>query len=293
MLLLLGWLTLVQRIYGVDMYQNGLQTILLTLSAVSALIAILLFLMIRIDPNDIEPDHKLLKSFTKLKNKALFVGIAATVALISISFTIFLPIAPPEPSPEPTVTLVPATPVVTPTGSIDLYDITPIIYNSKAYFVNSWSALEPLKVDNTVIPSGIGVCVPVADQQRYNLDYVDKKVEHKEILEYMLNQDYNTLDFSYGIDDRSFYGFEQDAPSCLCRIVAQSKSSDQMLGDSDNIVYDSCDFYYNLSEEHVTLDVSNIDTLRLTFYWSYKPDPTKQNCLNLVVINPLLYLKES
>ena len=276
-----------------DMYQNGLQTILLTLSAVSALIGILLFLLIRIDPSEIDSGHKFYKLFATLKNKALFVGIAATISIILISLSFYLPGKQPEPSPGPTVTMIPATPVDTPTGSIALYDISPIIDNSKAFFANGWSALEPLKVDNTVISSGLGVCIPIAAQQQYNLDYVNKIVEHKEILEYMLSQKYLTLDFSYGIDDRSFDGFEQEAPACLCRIVVQSVSSDQMSEDNDNIVYDSGSFHYNLSEERVTLDVSNIDTLRFTFYWSYKPDPTKQNCLKLVVINPLLYLKES
>ena len=275
------------------MYQNGLQTILQTLSAISALVAILLFLIIRIDPNNIEPNHRYIKLFANLKYKALFVGIAATIAIVLISLSFFLPGEVPAPSPEPTVTMVPATPFTTPTDSVALYDITPIIYNSKAYFVNGWSALEPLEVDSTVIPSGIGVCIPIADQQQYIFDYVNKEVEHQEILEYMLSQKYITLDFSYGIDDRSFNGFEQDAPACMCRILVQSKSSDQMLGENDNIVYDSGYFYYNLSKTHVVLDVSSIDTLRFTFSWSYKPDPTKQNCLNLVVINPLLYLKES
>ena len=174
-----------------------------------------------------------------------------------------------------------------------MYSIDPIRKNDEAVFINSWTPYVGLKVDGELVPSGIGVTIPKSAQIEYSNKFPFTNTPHTEILEYKLCRKYAKLTFSYGIDDSTFDDFHATTPLCRCRITLQSKTSDQALSETDSVLYDSSDIYYNFIKHSVTLDVSQIETLRFTFQWEYTPDPTEQNCFNLAIIDPILYLKET
>jgi hypothetical protein len=39
------------------------------------------------------------------------------------------------------------------------------------------------------------------------------------------------------------------------------------------------------------IDVSNVETLRITFYWLFDVLPTKPLTLNIAIVDPTLYVK--
>lgn len=228
--------------------------------------------------------------FSKIIVRVAFILITFIFAALSVS-EIIRPADVPLASPSISVYI--PTPKPSGQGAIRLYSLEPILKNDEAVFINGWTPYVGLKVDGESVPSGIGVTIPKTAQMKYSNTSTYTNATHTEVLEYKLCRKYEKLTFSFGIDDSTFDDFQASTPLCKCKITLQSKSSDQALSETDNILYDSSDIYYNFIKHSVTLDVSQIETLRFTFQWDYTPDPTKQNCFNLVIIDPLLYLKET
>ena len=284
-----------------------LQVILQTLSAFSGIITIWLFIVVKIKIEDLVCPSKIVLKISASKYKTIYVFIAFIVTAFFVSLSILLPVKPIKPSdPDPTPTpptytpspasSAPINPTLPPNAGqlrTPLSNLLPIIVNKSAFFFGRWTTYSPLIVDDDPVESGFGISIPLVDQRNYYEEHAYESVDHKEILEYKLCRKYQLIDFTYGIDDSSYYGFQEDTPSCKCRILVQYKTADRPLDETHNIVFDSYVFYYDLSRTHITLDVSQVDTLRFTFFWSYNPDPTKQNCFNLAIIDPVLYLKKT
>ena len=281
-----------------------LQILLQALSAFSCIITIWLFFVIRIKKEDLAYSSKFIVHVNTSKYKTRYVVIAFIVTAIFVSLSILLPDKPipPDPTPPPPT----FTPSPTPSTNIDptlppqaeqlaipLSSLTPIITDKNAFFFDSWSSYSPLIVDDNSVESGFGIAIPYEDQVKYFKEHAYENVPHKEILEYKLCRKYQLIKFTYGIDNSSYYDFDEDTPSCRCRILVQYKTADQPLGETDNILFDSGEFYYDLSRTDKIIDVSQVYTLRFTFLWSYTPDPTKQNCFNLAIIDPVLTLKKA
>lgn len=262
------------------------------LTVVSFILSVWAFLV----PKEFEfaSSSKALKMIYKIFSKFL---VRLAFVLLTLSFaTLFVfgskrPIT--DPIASPSISVYIPTPKPSGLGEVRLYTLDPILKNDEAVFINGWTPYVGLKVDGESVPSGIGVTIPKTAQTKYSNESTYTNATHTEVLEYKLCRKYEKMTFSFGIDDSTFDDFQASTPLCKCNIILQSKSSDQALSETDNILYDSSDIYYNFIKHSVTLDVSQIETLRFTFQWDYTPDPTKQNCFNLVIIDPILYLKET
>ncbi len=275
-----------------------LQILFYVLSAVSALITIALFILIQINVDNFEikfRSTKLLSKILGFKAKMTWVLIAAifTAGLIIISVLLSQDTAPPVDTPVVTI----SSPTQSPNQPIPkkyyLNDIDPTITNPDAFFDNCWSRHRTLVVDHEEYAVGIGIRIPLIKQREYTLHNSFPRIEHKEVLEYKLCRKYKELTFSYGVDDCSFDGFVADSPSGVCRILMQYAESNQFLGEDENILYESDEITYHLIKHDVTINVSQVESLRITVYWRYDADPTQRNCLSLAILNPILYLKDS
>ena len=269
------------------------------LSAISGTITILLFIAIRIKVDDIDSENRFFISLSNSKYKVRITVIAAIITAVLVLISALLPdkTDPPHPSPTPTPpnieTISPTPPSVDGLVRIPLTELKPIITDRSAFSFNNWDIYKTLAVDGDYFTNGIGVRIPLDIQKKIYEEHTYELEDYQVALEYKLCRKYERLTFSYGIDDSTYDAFERDTPSGRCMILVQYKTSDKTLKEGENILYDSKEFYYSLTKRDVIIDVSEIEVLRFTFFWSYKPDPTEQNCFNLVIVDPVLYLKET
>jgi len=284
--------------FGVGM-ATVLEIILKVLSAVSGIITILLFIIVKIKVDDIDYKGTLFVTLTNSKHKVRIILFAALVTAFLIILSVLLPQkkTPPHTSPTPTPpnpgTISPIPPNTDGLVRIPLTELKPIITDRSAFSFNNWDIYKTLAVDGDYFTNGIGVRIPLDIQKKIYEEHTYELEDYQVALEYKLCRKYERLTFSYGIDDSTYDAFDRDTPSGKCIILVQYKTSDKTLKEGENILYDSKEFYYSLTKRDVTIDVSEIEVLRFTFFWSYKPDPTEQNCFNLVIIDPVLYLKET
>ena len=263
------------------------------LTVVSIVLSILMFLL----PKEFEPLAKsrflkgLYRLFSSILVRAGFIILAFIFAALLIRSIFFRPTETSTASPSVSIYI----PTAVPSGldETPLYTLDPIIINEDAFFINNWELNKDLKVDGEIVPYGIGVKIPEDDQAENNSTSPYTQVPHSEEIKYKLCKKYDTLDFSYGIDDSTFDDLDKSAPLCKCSIVLKSISSDEALSEKSAVIFDSKDFYYYLIKHSVSIDVSQVEILSLEINWEYTPDPTKQNCFNLAIIDPVLYLKKT
>ncbi len=173
-----------------------------------------------------------------------------------------------------------------------LCELDPIIEKTGAFFDTSWDKFDDLIVGMDTILYGIGIRIPEKDQMIYLKKSSNKRVTHNEFIEYSLGNNYDVLEFEYGIDHSSFEQLETVAPACLCKIVIQDVPSGGFVSDSDNILFDSGWFNYRLARRFVSVMLSNVEAIRITAYWEFDVDPSKDASFKLVLIDPvLLYLE--
>lgn len=262
-------------------------------SFVSILLSVITFLM----PKELEPfaKSKFLKRLYRLFSSILvrigFIISAFVFAGLFFLSGIFRP--PVVPTASPSVSIYIPTAVPSGLDEIPLYTLDPIIINKDAFFINKWELDKDIKVDDEVVPYGIGIKIPKDDQNEYSAMSPYTNIPHSEEIKYKLCKKYDMLEFSYGIDDSTFDDLDKSEPLCKCSIVLKSISSDDALSEKSAVIFDSKDFSYYIVKHSVSIDVSQVEILSLEINWEYTPDPTKQNCFNLAIIDPVLYLKKA
>jgi hypothetical protein len=187
------------------------------------------------------------------------------------------------------------TPIVSSAPSISaslftqyLCELNPIIENDDAFFTGSWNSFDDFVIGQNIIQHGIGIEIPKKDRFYYLKRSSDRRVEHIEFIEYSLGNNYDMLDFEFGIDQSTFELLGSGAPACLCKIVIQAVPYSGFASESENILFDSTWFNYRLSRHSANIDVSNVETMRITVFWEYDVDPTKDASLRIVLIDPKL-----
>lgn len=213
----------------------------------------------------------------------------------------FYPNACNTPHPTPIVTVTPpATPMpvpsITPTPEDSvkkLNELDPLIINEQAFLINKWDDYTTFRIGSETYTEGIGIQIPLAKQKRYCEENRMKNTDHSEFIEYSLSYQYKKLECDLGLDQTTFENTDRTKPSGLCKIVFQDAKSDDFLREDESVLYKTDWFNYRQTKLHIPVDLNGVGTLRITVYWEYNPDPTKQNCFNLAIVDPILYLKKT
>lgn len=251
-----------------------LQTFILVVSIISALISILTFI----------------RGADKLESQTFrivlsVITVISTICVVTFIFISHQSVAVPNPIYNtPTIT---ASANFTSLESVWLDDLIPVLPNKKAFFINKWNEYSGICINNISYVHGIGLKIPSDTLAEMVTEQSPKSdsVEVSEYSEYALRLDYKSICFTIGVDQSSFVASKNEAPECICRIVLTSEKG--------IVLYDSGLFDYSFSENLNVVDLSTVETLRITAYWAFDRDPTKQNALNLAIVDPILYLKES
>lgn len=199
----------------------------------------------------------------------------------------------PTPRPTPTITITPTSTIYLGEPDEKLSDLDPIIPKPEAFYVNTWNLYKKIIVGDDPCPCSIGIRIPEEDLREYYKFHSRQRILHKESLEYSLGYKFENLVFNYGIDDSTFAGNDPSTPSGMCRIVMQYVPSNGFLKESDNIIFDSGWFNYHLTMRQGVVDLSNVETIRITASWVFDVDPAKDNFMNLAIVDPYLYYTES
>ena len=237
----------------------------------------------------------------KQRVKLLITTIAFLLATGLVLIPEFFPDACNPPYPTPTVTATPPatpTPVVgyTPTPEVPikkLNELDPLIINDQAFLINKWDDYTTFRIGDETYTEGIGIQIPLAKQRHYCEENRMQNTDHNEYIEYSLGYQYTKLECDLGVDQTTFENTDRTKPSGICKIVFQDAKSDDFLQEDESILYDTDWFNYRQTKLHIPVDLNGVGTLRITVYWEYSPDSTKQNCFNLAIIDPILYLKET
>jgi hypothetical protein len=221
--------------------------------------------------------------------------IVITVVAVVVFVAKILPLIFPytAPTPPPTVTITVPTPDLANPNTIPLNKENAFRYEADACFFNEWAYYDKLSVDGIEAPVGIGIMIPASDARAYSTSPNNDRVAHREILEYKLCRNYKELNFSFGVDDDSMDGFGTLTPACTCRMLIQYVNSGEVPDDDENVLYEENNIRYNYIKHAVTMDVSEVEIIRFTFFWDYDTNSSLHNDLKLVLISPTLTAKSS
>lgn len=239
-------------------------------------------------------------SFIKVFRTAIItILLTILISIPILKFGVDKPIISPPPSstpsysPTPTITITPTSTIYLGEPDAILSEIGPIIPKPEAFYKDIWNKYEEISVGNDPCPCSIGIRIPEENLREYYDDHSHQRILHQEFQEYSLGYQFDTLVFNYGIDDSTFAGNEPSVPSGMCRIVIQYVLSDGFLKASDNILFDSGWFNYHLTMRQGVVNLANVETIRITASWVFDVDPAKDNFMNLAIVDPYLYYKES
>ena len=194
------------------------------------------------------------------------------------------------------------TPLSTPTVTVGndpsrtyLNEVRPLnIDPDEAFVFNGWKALYPIKVNDIEFDHSIGVRIPTDVSEDYKDNYNTERRDYDASIEYSLSYKYEKFRFKYGIDDSSFLDAGLCPPQCYFWIVVESCSSEADSEEEPKILYQTERMNYRrplrTSDE---IDVSDVETLRLTVYWEFDVMQSKPLAFNIAIINPTLYTAES
>ena len=192
-------------------------------------------------------------------------------------------------SPTASPAVVMPLPVISNLSDAWLDELQPILPRNHSFFVHEWSKFDLIQVGDISYPHSIGVCIPWTDQIDYCRRNPPEEQEHSEYIEYLLSYKYKTLQFDFGIDNTSFPEEIEDACKCEFKVLVQSCSSKEYLGESDNILYDSDWINYRSSLQRTKLmDVTGCEAIRITVFWKFSVRQNGPIAFNLAIFNPIL-----
>ena len=174
--------------------------------------------------------------------------------------------------------------------SIPLSEINPILEMANNFFTNGWSDKSPFMIDDGSYDEGLGMqlcerktgdekCVPSRDGN-YRKDCREVYID------YPLRQKYEFFTFLYGVDRSDSTRFGNDAVNGIAKLVISDV-------DTNKILYFTEWFDYKYAAtEFITLDVSKVKVLRITYCSSGIPGPAIRKGLRIALVEPKLILKD-
>jgi hypothetical protein len=211
-------------------------------------------------------------------------SLASCIGFVIVSNTVTKQNTLPENTPQNTACL-------SQFDSVQLDTLAPLISNDSSFFIDKWDDFSDITVGETSYSNAIGIKIPESKLQDMYLQSNTKREENSESIDFALRGQYEGMSFSYGVDESSIPKNKNDAPVCICRIIITSNTSESY--NQDIILFDSENFDYKSPLHSIYINLNKVDMLRITAYWTFDRDPTKQNALNLAIVDPILYLKES
>jgi len=233
------------------------------------------------------------KTVMKLYSKFLVaILVTAVIAVIVYVFGAKHDPIPPEPTPTATPTTEPTVVVYSPiTYSLD--DLQVLSKEpDDAFFFHQWETNYPIKIDNIEYLRSIGVRLPVEIQDDLKINHITERYDYSAVIEYSLGYKYDMFQFSYGIDDNTFKDFGLPPPNCHYWVVVESCicREDSKVKTKELERTPEVNYMQTLATSNM-IDVSKVETLRITFYWKFDVLPTKPLTLNVAIVDPTLYVK--
>lgn len=241
----------------------------------------------------------ILAFFIVYKTKLISATIAAAsaIALVFIMILMPPPVATETPASTESIVLTVA-PIVSKDPGVYqtmLEELTPLRVDPDTAFVfHQWERNYPIKIDSKEYLHSIGVHLPV--DLKYDLlsNHSEERKEYSAVIEYSLGYKYDKFQFSYGIDDNAFKDSGLPPPACHYWIVVESCICREDSEVRAIELYKSPEVnYMQTIGTSEPIDVSNVETLRITFNWLFDVLPTKPLTLNVAIVDPTLYITES
>lgn len=261
------------------------------------------------------PDKLAIEAYALRRNRRFVVWFIAALALLIITIVISgrLPIVAkngtepgPEATPFPTATVSatptppPATPTAVPTAnnsssssnrrSIYLDEIDPIISMPNNFFIDGWSDKKEFHIDEDYYDRGIGMLIcetETKDEARVVSRDGTYSSDCREVfIEYALRLNYKTLSFKLGADDGDATRFGNEYKNGIAAVILSDATTNEVLFDTGWV---TCKY----STKTITLDMSDVDVLRITFRSSGVVDGKRiTRGLRFALVKPLLVLND-
>ena len=188
----------------------------------------------------------------------------------------------------------PATPIVSiypGNNQTMLEELTPLKIDPVTAFVfHQWENNFPIKIDEKEYYHSIGARLPVKVKVDLEDNHTTDRIDYSAEIEYSLGYKYDTFQFSHGIDDNAFKDYGLSPPNCHYWIVLESCSCREDSEEKSKEIYRTPEVnYMQTIETSDVIDVSNVETLRLTINWLFDVLPTKPLTLNVAIVDPTLY----
>ena len=219
---------------------------------------------------------------------AVSLGVAFALIAIYVSPPGIDP--PPTPTPHKTITP-PSTTTITPTGleTTNLDDLIPLRMDKGAFFFHEWDEFNPIKINSNEYDQSIGVKIPQQKQDYYYDYFNNQRMAHETFIEYSLSENYQSLNFDYGIDDSSFPKDRSCAPQCHYWIVVYRCSAEKDVFEKADELFRTKEWnYYKTLQNSGNIDVSGVEAIRITIYWYFDVIQTKPLAFNIAIVNPTL-----
>lgn len=168
-----------------------------------------------------------------------------------------------------------------------LDDFTPVYEKSDNFKVNSWSNDEKFILDSRPYSQGIGMqIIGSIDETIAESPTGAERIDCKQVfIDYALRAQYTSLSFSVGADSGSSEYFGDEQSNGIARVMISDASSNTILFDSGWV-------NYSYAVYDVSIDVSDVDILRITFSTSGIPHYELKTGLRFAIVDPILVLKD-
>lgn len=162
----------------------------------------------------------------------------------------------------------------------------------KAFYFHQWEKNFPIKIDGIEYLHSIGVQLPVDVKYDLITNHSTEREAFSAKIEYSLAYKYDKFQFFYGIDDNAFKDAGLPPPNCHYWVVVESCEckEDSEIKTTELERTPEVNYMQTLGTSTL-IDVSNVETLRITFYWLFDVLPTKPLTLNIAIVDPTLYVK--
>lgn len=172
-----------------------------------------------------------------------------------------------------------------------LDELTPIESKPNNFFVDGWSDKKSFHIDENQYSKGLGMQISeneTKDEARVlSRDHSFRSDCRETYIEYALRLNYELISFKLGADrgDTSRYGNE--SKNGIAEVILSDATTGEVLFDT---LWVNCKY----STADVTLDISNVDVLRITYRSSGVVEKKRiTKGLRFALVNPILVLSDS
>jgi len=167
-----------------------------------------------------------------------------------------------------------------------LDEFSPILNQPENFQLKHWDDDSSFCVESKLYQHGIGMLINGSSAEELSIDpnlkYRDDCREA--YIEYPLHSKYSSFTFSIGAENGDPTYFGDQATNGVARTKISSESGD--------LLFDTSWVDYRYSNYEITLDISSVDILRITYCVSGTEGSDKiKNPLRFVIVDPILILK--